>query len=507
VSIAELPPHRELIRDRLIVDLSLPATLAEMPSTDHSSTLVRQRLADITSWARGNSEDLWKLHNDLGIRPRVYRKDSGLKYRKADPRRIARAIWTPPGDPEDIAKKLKKGLRQKAVPKSPSSFFSSEKFKTWLKENNFHDLRDFTEFFGVPLVASHDGSRKQTRLDLENLVPEIWPTESQDKLYATIKKLSPQRPANLQEYFVAGNKTLMKSLNKQGFQNIIDFFRYAGVVIKERRFEDGVRKDPVIDFQKLARKIWVKPKGLEIAQKIKEEVQAQRPSDARAFLNGESFRDWLAANGFSKLSEFSRQLGVPVTLVEYKSSPKVKVDYVALIDKIWTKADAETLSSVLKEDLNQGTRPVKPKDFFTSPKFRSWLTDNNFESLVSFGEFFKAQLVKRVTEDTSRKKARRKVTREVDYDDLTKKIWSVPRLGKIRTAMIDLKMSEELQDITSPYRFFNSKNFKAWLRENNFRDLVHFCEKIKVSTSRTQVADRTTGKVSYDWQAMSKKLR
>jgi hypothetical protein len=508
VSRADLLPivHKELLRDSLILGAKLPENLAQIGSNQSSSAVVRENLSDIHSWARENLGSVWELHNHLGIKPKTYRKQTGQKYQKTDPRRLARAIWTPPGEPDDIAKKLRKDLKQKNVPKSPSAFFASEKFQNWLKENNFHDLRDFTEFFGVPLLTSFDGTRKQTRLDLESLVPEIWPSEAVAKIYDEIKKLSPQRPANLQNYFVASNKKLMKLINKLGFNTMIDFFRYTGVVIKDRRQESGVQKDPVIDFQKLASKIWTKPRKSEVISKLKEEVQKQRPSDARTFFNSKPFRDWLAANGFSKLSEFARFLGASVTLVKYKSKPKLKIDYQDMIDKIWAKADTETLSLLVKEDLNQSIRPAKPKDFFTSLEFKNWLKENNFESLVSFGEAFKVKLAKRVSMDKSRGKVRKKITREVDYDGLAKKIWTVPNLRKIRSAMFELKTSPDLQDLKSPYRFFNSKTFREWLQENNFRDLVHFCEKIKIPTSRTQVADRTTGKVSYDWQAMVRKL-
>lgn len=34
----------------------------------------------------------------------------------------------------------------------------------------------------------------------------------------------------------------------------------------------------------------------------------------------------------------------------------------------------------------------------------------------------------------------------------------------------------------------------------------YFCEKIKVPTSKSIAADRNTGKVTYNWQAMSKRL-
>ena len=506
MAIANLGTDKQSLKDRLIAGLSLPKTLAEIRPASNSSSFVRRELPNISNWARENSGDLWNLHKELGIEPRVYQKNSGLEYKKADPRRIARALWQPPGNPEEIAKKLKKDLKQNPVPKSPSAFFSSNKFRNWLKENNFHDLRDFTEFFGIPLIVHRDGSRKQTRLDIENLVPEIWPAESLNKIYTEIKKLSPQRPSNLQEYFVASNKNLRKLLQKKGFPNLIDFFRYSGVVIKDRRIEESVHKDPAIDFQKLARKIWVKPNASDIAQKVKQEVQAQKPSNAKAFFDGEPFRNWLAANGFSKLSQFSRLLGVPVSLVQYQNSPKLKIDYLTLIDKIWIKANKEELSQSLKKDLNQETRPTKPKDFFTSLKFKSWLTDNNFDSLVSFGEFFEAKIIKRVSTDTSRNKPRQKTSREVDYDSLAQAIWLVPSMDTIKQAMPDLKASEELKDITSPYEFFNSSAFRTWLQENNFRDLVHFCEKIGVETSRRSVADRTTGKVSYNWQAMSKKL-
>jgi hypothetical protein len=496
----------QLLRDRLIADLSWPKTLAGI-NPANSSSFVRRELPNISNWARDNSGNLWELHRDLGIEPRVYnKKGSGLNYKKADPRRIARAIWQPPGNPEEIAKKLKKDLKQNLVPKSPSDFFSSNKFKTWLKENNFHDLRDFTEFFDIPLITSHDGSRKQTRIDIEKLVPEIWPVESLNVIYTKIKELSPKRPSNLQEYFVASNNNLMKLLHKQGFQTLIDFFRHTGVVIKDEKIEESSPKDPVIDFQKLARKIWVKPNGSDIARKVKQEVQAQKPSNARDFFNGEPFRDWLAKNGFSKLSEFSRQLGVAVKVVRYQNSPKLKIDYLALIDKIWIKANKEELSQSLKKDLNQDTRPTKPKDFFTSSNFKSWLAKNNFDSLVSFGEFFEAKIINRVSTDTSRNNPRQKTSREVDYDSLAQAIWLVPSMDDIQQAMSDLKASEELKGITSPYKIFNSRAFRTWLQKNNFRDLVHFCEKIGVRTSKRSVADRKTGKVSYDWQAMSKKL-
>lgn len=505
MSVANPSTRNQFLVHQLIEGLSWPKTLAEIKE-GNSSSFVRRKLAEIRNWARQNSGGLWNLHRDLGIKPRAYQKDSGVTYIKADPRRIARALWQPPGNPEYIAGKLKKDLKQKSVPKSPSAFFSSNEFKTWLKENNFHDLRDFTEFFDIPLITRKDGSRKQTRLDIENLVPEIWPAESLKTIYTKIKKLNPQRPSNLQEYFVASNKELMKLLKKQGFRNLIDFFRYFGVVIKDRRIEKSAPKDPVIDFQKLARTIWVKPNGSEIAHKVKQEVQSQKPRNAKAFFDGKPFRNWLAENGFSKLSEFSRLLDVPVSLVKYKNSPKLKIDYLALIDKIWIKANKEELSQSLKKDLSQDTRPAKPKDFFTSSEFKSWLTENNFDSLVSFGEFFEAKIINRVSTDTSRNQPRQKTSREVDYDSLAQAIWLVPSMDTIKQAMPDLKALDELKDITSPYNFFNSSAFRTWLQKNNFRDLVHFCATIKVPTSKTKAADRQTGKVSYDWQAMSKKL-
>ncbi|TWW10071.1 hypothetical protein E3A20_08080, partial [Planctomyces bekefii] len=88
MAIANLGTDKQSLKDRLIAGLSLPKTLAEIRPASNSSSFVRGQLAHIINWARQNSGDLWNLHKELGIEPRVYKKNSGLEYQKADPRRI-----------------------------------------------------------------------------------------------------------------------------------------------------------------------------------------------------------------------------------------------------------------------------------------------------------------------------------------------------------------------------------------------------------------------------------
>ena len=72
--------------------------------------------------------------------------------------------------------------------------------------------------------------------------------------------------------------------------------------------------------------------------------------------------------------------------------------------------------------------------------------------------------------------------------------------------MIGLSDGIDLKDLTSPYRFFTSAGLKQWLKLNNFKDLVHFCEVIKAPMTARPATDRNTDRVVYNWEAMVKKL-
>ncbi|MDA1021668.1 MAG: hypothetical protein O2962_09015 [Cyanobacteria bacterium] len=486
--------------------LSMPPTLGQIDSSPRE--VLRANLSQLKTLARNRGANFWQLHNALGVSPREYKKPSGQRYKMLNERGLVRALWQPDDDKEALIKKLKRELKQSSVPTNKSVFFYSDKVTQWLRENNFHDLSHFSEYFNVPLIFKRGERRAQYSPDFDSLAHEIWPAQSVAELLKAIKKQESKRPVNLQVFFKSDNTTLMRLLKKNGFPNLIDFFRYVGVVKQDKQTtQDSERqRDPVIDFQLLATKVWVKPAKAEIVTMINQSGAKHKPSDLHDFFSSRNFQDWLATNGFTSLTDLSRHLGIKVRILESKGKQKAARDYKLLSDLLWAKRSPTELTVQLHQDLGQVTRPAKPQEFFTSQEFRNWLTENNFDSLVEFARHYGAQILRKQTKDTGRDKPRNKLVNYINYDSLARKIWKVPDIKTIKKEMKVLSGGIDLKDLTSPYRFFTSTRLKQWLQQNNFKDLVHFCEVIRAPMTARPAADRNTERVVYNWEAMIKKL-
>ena len=486
--------------------LGMPATLDQIESSPRQ--VLQANLPKLKTRIKEQGASFWQLHNALGVRPHQYTKPSGQKYKRLNERGLVRALWQPDDDKEALITNLKRDLKQRTVPTNKSDFFYSDKVTQWLRKNNFHDLSHFSEYFNVPLIFKRGENRKQYSPDFDSLSHEIWPAQSVPELLTAIRKQESKRPVNLQVFFKSDNTKLMRLLKKNGFPNLIDFFRYVGVVKQDKQTTQASdrQRDPVIDFQLLATKVWVKPAKAEIATMINQSWAAHKPSDLHDFFSSRDFQDWLATNGFTSLTDLSRHLGIKVRILESNGKQKAARDYKLLSDLLWVKQSPKELTVQLHQDLEQVTRPAKPQEFFTSQEFRHWLTANNFDSLVEFARHYGAKISRNQSIDTGRDKPRNKLVNYVNYDSLARKIWKVPDIRTIKKEMIGLSDGIDLKDLTSPYRFFTSAGLKQWLKLNNFKDLVHFCEVIKAPMTARPATDRNTDRVVYNWEAMVKKL-